>query len=264
MSVAALMGQAGHPEYYDCLERYMRNYVSNLQFVVTPEFERYYRTLNVAAGEEAVEKGLAELAKFQGGIIGGSGVNDYENVLLGGASGFEMFGCCAPEGMRAIYTTWASVIDRRPESRFGPAGVYVNLSLDRDSDLGKVVSFMPDQGRLTVKAGVGDVFFLRPPHWAPREDIRAFVGTRPVEVEWSGAYVRFDATPGDELTIAYPLLRYRHTVGGLWQSCAPDLKVTFDWLGNMVVGVDPAATKTPLYTGSPRVLPDPPQATVSR
>jgi len=259
MSVAALMGQAGRPEYYDYLERYMRNYISNLQFVITPEFERYYRTLNAAAGEEAVKKGLDELAKFQGGIIGGSGINDYENELLGGVSGFEMFGCCAPEGMRAIYTTWANVIDRRPESRFGPAGVYVNLGLTRDSDLGRAVSFIPDQGRLTVKAGVRDVFFLRPPHWAPREEVRAFVGTRPVEVEWSGAYVRFEAAPGDELTIAYPLLRYRHTVGGLWQSCAPDLKLTFDWLGNMVVGVDPAATKTPLYTGRPRVLPDPPQ-----
>ena len=43
--------------------------------------------------------GLEALRRFQGGIIGGTGLNDFENELLGGASGFEMFGCCAPEGM---------------------------------------------------------------------------------------------------------------------------------------------------------------------
>ena len=73
----------------------LRNYISNLQFIVTPQFEAYYRRINQAAGEEKIRQGLAELRKFQGGVIGGSGLNDYENELLGGASGFEMFGCCA-------------------------------------------------------------------------------------------------------------------------------------------------------------------------
>jgi hypothetical protein len=31
--------------------------------------------------------------------------------------------------------------------------------------------------------------------------------------------------------------------------------MTFQWRGNMVVGCEPAARKTPLFTGSPRVLP---------
>jgi len=256
MSIAGLLGRSGHPEYYDFVERYARNYISNQQFILTPEFEAYYRQLNAAAGDEAISKGLAEVAKFQGGIIGGSGLNDLENVLLGGVGGFEMFGCCAPEGMRAIYTTWTNVIDRRAESPTGPAGVYVNLCLSRDSEWGRVVSFMPDQGRLTVKARVADAFLLRPPHWAPKADVRAFIGTRAVPVEWSGAYVRLDAKPGDELTITYPLLAFRHTVSGLWASCAPDLVIRFDWLGNMVTATDPPATKTALYSGKPRVLPE--------
>ncbi len=60
----------------------------------------------------------------------------------------------APEGMRAIYTTWTNVIDRLPASKLGPAGVYVNLAFNRDSPWGRVVSFFPDAGRLTVKAAV--------------------------------------------------------------------------------------------------------------
>jgi hypothetical protein len=259
MSVAAMVARSGHAEYFDYVERYLRNYISNLQFIVTPQFAAYYRRINQAAGEEKIRQGLAELRKFQGGVIGGSGLNDYENDLLGGAAGFEMFGCCAPEGMRAVWTTWTNVIDRLPQSPLGPAGVYVNLSFNRDSPWGRVVSYFPDAGRLTVKAAASDAFFLRPPHWAPREQVRAFRGSQPAPVAWSGSYVRFDGVrPGDELTIVYPLVRFSHEVQGLW-SGRPQLRLKFEWLGNMATSVDPPATKTPLFSGSPRILPPPPE-----
>ncbi len=114
---------------------------------------------------------------------------------------------------------------------------------------------MPDAGRLTVKAAVRDTFFLRPPHWAPRDRVRAFVGTKSVPVRWSGAHVRFDALPGDELTITYPLIAFTHRVDGLWKNSAPKLRMTFRWRGNMVTSADPAATLTPLFLGRPPILP---------
>jgi DUF1680 family protein len=257
ISNAAMIARGGHPEYFDYVERYLRNYISNLQFIVTPEFEAYYRKINDKAGADHVRQGIEELKKFQGGIVGGSGLNDYENELLGGVSGFEMFGCCAPEGMRAIYTTWTNVIGKLPESKLGPAGVYVNLSFSRESPWGQVVSYFPESGRLTVKAAVKDRFFLRPPHWAPRERVMAFVGTQAVPVKWSGSYVRFDdVAPGQELTITYPLIGFSHNVEGLWQGF-PQLRLKFEWLGNMVIHADPPAARTPLFTGKPRILPPP-------
>ena len=259
ISVATLIGRSGHTEYFDFAERYLRNYISNLQFIVTPEFEAYYRRRNKNASAEQLEKGLAELRKFQGGVIGGSGLNDFENDLLGNVSGFEMYGCCAPEGMRAIYTAWANTIDRYEKSPLGEAGVYVNESFDRDSKWGRVISFMPEQGRVTVKAAVADTFFLRPPHWAPRDAVCAFSGTKRIPAAWSGDYVRFDARPGDELTITYPVAEFTHEVEGLWKDVAPQLHLAFQWRGNMVVGSTPAAKNTPLFAQIPRVLPEPPQ-----
>ena len=161
--------------------------------------------------------------------------------------------------MRAIYTTWTNVIGRLDASKLGPAGVYVNMSLSRDSKWGQVVSFLPECGRLTVRAGVKDDFYLRPPHWAPREQVRAFLGAKAAPVKWSGAYVRFEAVkPGDELTIAYPLIGFTHEAGGQWKEHAPGVKLTFQWVGNMVILADPAPTKTPLFAGKPRLLPSPP------
>ena len=258
ISIAAVFGEAGHTEYYDCVERYLRNYISNLQFIVTPEFEDYYRRLNLAVGEDAIARGLALLRRFQGGIIGGSGLNDFENELLGGVSGFEMFGCCAPEGMRAIYTAWLHTITRRPASSWAPAGVYVNLGFNRASEWGQVVSFMPAEGRLTVEANVSDTFFLRPPGWATPSHVRAFVNGQAITAEWHGSYLRFLAQPGDELTITYPLIRFTQQVSGLWKDTDPDLTMTFHWLGNMVLSADPAPRHTPLFLGRPRLLPPSP------
>jgi rhamnogalacturonyl hydrolase YesR len=58
MSTAVYIAEAGYPEYYDYVERCMRNYIANLQFIAIPEFEKRYRELNKAQGEENVEKGL--------------------------------------------------------------------------------------------------------------------------------------------------------------------------------------------------------------
>jgi hypothetical protein len=85
--------------------------------------------------------------------------------------------------------------------------------------------------------------------------VRAFVDAKAVDVKWSGDYVRFDAKPGQELTITYPLITFTQRVSGLWKSCAPDLTMTFNWLGNMVTSSTPRGGPTPLFTGKPRALP---------
>lgn len=256
ISTAAAIAVSGHPEYFDAVERYVRNYISNLQFRLTPEFEAYYRDLHQDKPAALVDEGLKALADFQGGIIGGSGLNDFENVLLGGVSGFEMFGCCAPEGMRAIHTAWQHTITRWPASKLGPEGVYVNLGLSRDSEWGKVVSFMPHEGRLTVQAARRDAYFLRTPSWVEPAAIKAFINGSACQVIQSGSYVQFAAEPGDELTVTFPLIAFTQRVAGLWQSCAPRLEMTFHWLGNMVVSAEPPAEHTPLFSGHPRLLPD--------
>jgi hypothetical protein len=260
MSCAAVIARAGRPEYFDYVERYLRNIVSNRQFIMTPAFEATYRRLNVGRSEKDIHNGLETLKRFQGAIASYSGLNQWENDLLG-ADYWELAGCCVPEGMRAIYTSWSNVIDRLEASRLGPAGVYVNLCLSRESKWGRVVSFFPETGRLSVEARVKDTFFLRAPHWTPRDAVRAFVGGKSVPVKWSGSYVQFeDVAPGDELTITYPLIQFTHEVSGIWRA-KPNLKVTYRWLENMVASVEPPPTKTPLFLGRPRLLPPAPELT---
>ncbi len=155
MSIAALIARGGHPEYFDYVERYMRNYISNLQFIVTPKFEAYYRATECAVpGRSRSRQGWRKSASSRGASSAALGLNDYgeravwRRVRLRDVRLLRAGRACGPSIPHGAMssTGW-------PESKLGPAGVYVNMCLNRDSKWGQVVSFFPDAGRLTVRVG---------------------------------------------------------------------------------------------------------------
>jgi hypothetical protein len=230
VDIAACLAQCGYPDYWDTVERFIRNYIREAQFFITPEYEKLYRSLHAGT---AGDKGLAMARDFEGGFQGAMGINDrcYAGTTM------DMMGCCLPEGMRAIHTAWLNTVTR--EKR----GVAVNLCFNREAPEAKVVSFAPDQGRMTVLAKVADDFSLRPPSWAPRERVKVYRNGRTVPTRWHGAYVVLDKlTPGDSVTLTWPVLRIvqKQKVSG-----QPEITVT--WSGNTVVKLDPPGNTLPLY-----------------
>ncbi len=236
--IAACFAKAGHPQYWDDLERFVRNYCREAQFFVTPEYEALYR--KVHHGNPKVEEGLRQARDFQGGFV----ARLTPNSLTIGPT-MNMMGCCPPGAMRATYIAWRNVVSESKE------GVFVNLCLNRDAPQARVVSFAPKQGRMTVVAKKDASFFLRPPTWAPREHVQAYRDGTKVEPQWHGDYIEFkDSKKGSELTITYPLPHFRQTInvgGGQY---------TYEWLGNTVLSVNPSGEGLPLFTKAPRELPE--------
>ena len=167
-----------------------------------------------------------------------------DDQSFGNGERLNIFGCCVPEGMRALYTAWSSVVTPQEQS------VFINLSFNRDSPEARVVSFLPDKGHLTVKTKKSADFFLRPPSWTHREKVLAFVNGKRVGPTWDGpglAYVKFPrARAGDELTITYPLVEFLQKVG-IWAS-QPDLRFTIHWRGNTVTEMTPKGRSLPIGT----------------
>lgn len=248
---APFMGEE-YAAYYDHLERYFRNHIAPCQFFITPEFEAYYRETHKAMPAETVEAGLASLRRVEGGILAGVGINDYLNDIPGDErTSFIMVGCCAPEGMRGIYTTWSNIV--RVEQAGGAKTVYVNMCLPIETPSARVISYLPETGRMTVIAREPADFRLRPPAWVPKSEVKAWLGETEVEARWDGAYIAFDgARPGDELTITYPLATYRQQVS-IFDD--PNLVATFTWQGITAVHVDPPGERFPMHTGRKPILP---------
>ena len=262
-SIASLIAQAGFPDYWDHVERYLRNYIRPQQFFVTSAYERLYRDFNRGKPASEVEAGLARMRDLQGADMGGPAPNDWINWIASpkqcgpyntpwGCMG--MFGCCAPEGMRALHTVWKGIIT---EQR---GRVLVNLSLNHSSAAAQVTSSLPQAGRIDVVAHSRSDYLLRPPGWAPRSEVRLLRSGRNVQVAWGGPAMAYvvakNVRPGEVLTLSYPLVRFTE-VWGNWPS-KPDLKLTIRWAGNSVLDLQPKGKGLPIdFAHLPAVPPLP-------
>lgn len=251
VSIASWLAQGGYPEYWDHVERYVRNMIAPTQFSLTPEYVALYRKTNAAKGKKEIESGLARMQDFAGGFVAAPAPNSWINWMPTSAQGngerMQIFGCCAPEGMRAVHTAWSTVTSRSGKDTL------INTSFGRETEDVKVVSFLPAQPRLTVVAKKPGNYLVRVPSWTERGSVAAYRDGKKTKLDWSGpalAYARFDgARAGEELTVSYPLAEFRQSMDFAFAG-RPDLKFQLDWSGNRVVDISPKAAQLamPGYT----------------
>jgi DUF1680 family protein len=158
----------------------------------------------------------------------------------------DLMGCCPPEGMRALRTVWRHTVTARPE------GIFVNMALPCRQEEAEVAT---GPGSVTVTARQDAVYFLRPPGWAPRAEVRLYHAGSEITPEWRGDYVR---TPrlrrGEEVSLVYPLVSFVQEQEV--QAGANSGRYRITWRGHDVVGIDPQGRRLPLFTE--RTLPPPP------
>ena len=249
VSLASWIARGGYPDYWDHVEKYLRNMIAPSQFSMTPEYVALYRKTNAAKGSREIEKGLRRMKDFEGGFIAAPAPNSWINWMPNAAQSngerMQIFGCCVPEAMRALHTAWSTVLTTQKSQ------VLVNTSFDRDAEEAKVVSFLPSEPRLTVQVKKPADYLVRIPSWSKRDEVSAYRDGRRVELQWGGpglAYVRFaQARQGEELTVRYPLAQFSQKVDFAFAE-RPDLRFQIDWSGNSVVAITPHAAQLPLPT----------------
>jgi hypothetical protein len=256
MEIEVWLARGGKPALWDQVERTVRNYLEPLQFFVTPEIEAFWRVVNADRSPAEVDESLRILRELEGGFMSSVAPNDLVFEVRPGGDHFgavthlgrrlvlDMMGCCPPEGMRALYLAWANVLTETP------AGVLVNLAFDHDGPAATVHTAMPRAGRLTVTAKVGRDFWLRPPAWAPRGEVRALRSGVAVDPLWGGPardYVGFrDVAPGEAMEITWPLVRFRQSVAETSWDGGPVPAYVFDWTGSLATGCTPRGEWLPI------------------
>ena len=265
LETAAWLANAGQPHLWDRVDRTIRNYLAPAQFFVTPDFEAFWRQVNARRSPRDLADGLAGLRELEGGFLGGMTPNDRVTETRDGKPHHgmvpfegrhvmvEMPGCCPPSAMRAIHIAWANTVVRTP------LGVLVNLAFDRDAPEAEVVSYMPQYGRLSATARVAADFWLRPPAWAPRRQVKAWRNGREVEARWGGpafAYLSFAGVEsGETLELTWPLVRFRQRMTQRYMDNSEEDygrfvngdTYTFHWTGSTVTAVEPAGSWLPWY-----------------
>lgn len=245
VNIAACLAQGGQPEYWDHVERYVRNYIRAVQFFMTPSLEAYYRKLWHDKPVGDVDAALAAMRRAQGGF----GALVQAN---GGVDRFQPCGCCAPQGISALYTAWKNTVVEDDR------GVWINMSFNRECPSATVRSFLPAVGRLSVTPHKQGDFHLRLPAWAPREKVQTFRNGKSTTPVWQDDYILFaKAASGEELAIAYPLPEFTQKlgIGGKLETQVP---YQVRWRGNTCLGIEPRAAEFPFFEDVLATLPEPP------
>ena len=252
VSLGAWLARGGQTRRWEDVERTIRNEIERSQFFLTPAFLDLFHKLHADKPREVVEEALGELRKLEGGFVAQAAFDDWvsytESVGQSGmnANGIQMMGCCPPEGMRAVWEAWRSVVEDRPQ------GVFVNLALSRDHPSARVTAYRPEAGRLDVEAKKAASFFLRPPAWADRAAVRIAHDGRDTPFRWGGpenAYALCEnARPGELFTLSW---RPESFTQVFEPASIPDRtqKIAVHWLGNTVVGVEPPGKYLPMFAG---------------
>ncbi len=247
LHVCAYLGRAGRANRYDLVERTLRNYLPQEQFFVDDaEFMRLWRERKY----EDREKQMSLMRRLEGGFLCRTTPSD-RWALPGSPEGtVSLEGCCPPTGMTGLYLGWSDTVRKTKR------GVFVNMAFNRDSPEAKVVSFLPDAGRVTVVPKHGGAFYVRVPGFAPHDKVSVWRnGKRSDRVVWLGDYVAFTAArKGEELSVVYPLIAFDQKLKRAGRD------YTFHWKGNALTGVEPRDGVWTLFKNIPYPTPPFPHA----
>ncbi len=236
------IANSGYPDYWDHIERTVRNYLRESQFFVTPQYRKMYESVHPELDSRQVDQAMNMMRKYEGGFLARLTPND-RVYLRNNVLEMSMMGCCPPEGMRSLYLAWINTVVDKGEN------VFVNMALDRESTACSVKTFAPKQGRLEVTALRNAIFHLRPPAWAPQEKIHVYLNDNRITADWCRSYIRFQpAKSGDRLRIDYPMPEFTQRVPVGYDGSEDVYHVR--WIGNDVVDITPHGKHLPIFQDS--------------
>ena len=237
MLTALWMTKAGVGDYWDDIDRYMRNQFAEMQMTSGDWLARMNEGLAYQPpGEGEIAMGSPE--RWVGTFAGWATANDFFAI----GTGAGIMHCCTGNGSRALYYLWENMLE------YNNRELKLNLLLNRKSPWVEVSSHIPNSGRVELKVKARcDNIAVRAPEWVEvsSSGLSCQVNGFPRELNWKGRYVHLgEAKPGDTVELAFPISErtVEETVGGI--------PYTLVIRGNNVISISPNGKNYPFYLGN--------------
>ena len=243
--LALNLTRAGIGDYWDDVDRWVRNVFAEGQLVRLDDFDRIPETCfsqNVPAKPHQDTNDI--LQRSLGSFLGWMRANDGLKMVMT-EKGLKLANlgiqhCCTANGARNLYHVWDSILTREKDL------VKINLLLNRLSHWLDMDSYLPAAGKVVLKIKDAPQVMLRIPAWCQPEDLHITVSGKE-RVGWvSGRYIAIEPLmPGDVVEVTFPLVEQSVT------RVIGDLPFTLRLRGSNVVNIDPKGIGIPLYNHLP-------------
>jgi hypothetical protein len=249
--LALRLSDAGVADYYDDVDRYMRNQLATLQITNTRRFydTKRYREQGWGYPNADLEAAYSPLV---GNFGGWSTPNDWNRPEFG----IGIMTCCVGNSTRAMYYIADRIV------QFAEGELRVNFMLSHASPWADVSSYRPYEGQLeiVVKQDAQRVL-VRAPEWVQTgsKEVSSRVNGQTREPFWEGRYLLLGAAKaGERIEVTFPISvrTVQEEIGG--QAFTLTIK------GSTVVGIDPPGEYMPLYQRSRYLADEAPMVRVNR
>lgn len=226
---ALLLADAGYTEYWDLVERYVRNYFVEAQLMESGWMK------SPGVREDNVQSSWTDVAeRVRGCFVGWGAPNDWVNTT--GRLRNAIQNCCAPHGSWATFLVWKRLVQQ------DSTGLRVNMALNTEHPGCRVASYLPYKGRVDVVIYEGAPLKVRVPDGVENSEVSVTVNGVPASISWDGDYVSLAGTAQfDTVSVRWPQ-KYTTTTEEIDRTT-----YTVEWKGRTVVGIDPPGTVRPLF-----------------
>ena len=229
------LSQAGTGDYWDDVDRIVRNHFFERQMLRSDWIERVHRETPVTpVDENRSETADRVVERHVGAFATLAAPNEFYCGRTAYGRGF--IHCCSGNLTRAIYHLWNGMLE------FQEGELSVNLLLNRASPWADVDSYIPYEGRVDVHVKQSCRLQVRIPEWVKPEETACTAKEERRPLGWEGRYAQVGAVqPGDVVTLTFPIAErtVKETIAGV--------EYTLIIKGNEVVHIDPPGRVYPLY-----------------
>ena len=224
---------SGQYDYWDDIDRFVRNQLAALQLTDTRWFYDLPENHEKWAYPDAEVE--AQIGPLVGNFGGWSTPNEWHIPELG----CGIMTCCLGNCTRAMYYVWEQMV------HFSDGELTIQLMLNRASPWADIHSYRPNVGKLQVQVKQDlQRLRVRAPEWISTGGglLNVFREGQPAAYQWEGRYIVVSRPrAGEEIMFIFPLQSetIQTTIG------RRDYTLTFR--GNTVVDLQPPGSRIPLY-----------------
>lgn len=253
--LALKLCDTGMGDYWEDVDRYVRNHLTELQITHTSKLKTVVDQLAPHSRElNPVEETRDNVIERNIGIYLSDGTHP-ESIpapYQPNARGPLMWTiCCTGNCTPALYYAWESIV------RCNNGIAQINLLLNRASPWLDVESYLPYEGKVVIRNKTAGKISVRIPRWADKASVTGEITGKSASPYFIGQYLVFDqVTAGDVITITFPVatitekFSLKWATGGFWTESTvikpedqPGSTVyTMTFKGNTLVDISPRDT----------------------
>ena len=224
------LSEAGQGDYWDDVDRYVRNQFAEMQLLQNEWIDQMVATLPPTSPQPGEDSDRVS-ERIMGSFASWATANDWYIEDQPGTTF-----CCIGNGARALYYVWEKMIG------FKNGTLSVHLLLNRPSLWADVNSYLPYEGRVDVIVKTACNLKIRIPEWVEPNDVSGVVKGTQRKLTFQGRYTLIGyVEPGSLVTVTFPIFeRFVNTMIG-------DSPHTLIIKGNDVVSINPLGKWYPFY-----------------